>query len=128
MGKYSAYRVGSPVVVKGNVSVIEELSEAEGGQNPFGFKVAGSADAQANEDIEPISLTDKILEHFGFKHDPITDFWEYDVKGHEVIVDVCGTCLVDGVRKEDIKNLHELKNLLHDECDGFVLRMFTGLS
>ena len=118
------YRVGSPVMVKGKVSSIADPPRNE--EDPFGYKITGCADAIQEEDITPIPITEEVLRYYGFKYNGKTDYWSFKAKGHDLLIDLAGDCTIDGKDYSIVRHLHVLKNLLFDECDGFVLRHYYG--
>ena len=118
------YRVGNPVSVKETVTSIAALPREAG--DPFGYKVTGSADAIQEQDIDPIPITEDILENYGFKYNRDTEYWSFEANGHVLWIDSAGDCSIDGKGHSHVKHLHVLTNLLFDECDGFVLRRYYG--
>lgn len=123
MSKYNVLRVGSPVKLGERVTSI--LSLPRNPDDPWGYKVSGSPNAIMNEQLGFIELTDMILRGYGAQLK--ADGWHYVANAHEVVYADDGMCLVDSEEKDYIKYLHEFKNLLFDECDGFILRQYHGL-
>ena len=114
------YRVGSPVIAKGKVTVIKELPRCE--NDPFGYKVADSADGVQEIDIEPIEITKEVLLYFGFQFQ--CGSWAFKANKHEVIIGEDRNCLIDKKDAGYVNSLHLLKNLLFDNCDEFVLKLY----
>ena len=129
MSNITDYRIGNPILVKGKVTTIKDLPQKN--DDAFGYKVTNSADGVQKDEITPIPIDEKILKHYGFTFDGIADFWSYKVGGHEVRIELYDNnnacCHISGNKKVKISYLHELFNLLYDECEGFTLRPFTGL-
>ena len=120
---YKDYRQGSPVLANGKVSVIEELPRYKG--DPFGYKVSESADGVQEDNVKPIELTADILKHYGFYREGGT--WVFEAGKRNVRVGDDWLCSIDGALVGEVKNLHELKNILIDNC-GFVLRRYYDFS
>ena len=122
--KYEDYRKGNPVIVNGVVTVIA-ADPPVNTNDPFGYKVAGSADGVHKKDIEPIPLSTDILKHFGAVYE--ADGWHYSANRHDVVIADDRMCFVDGEGMGYVPFLHQFKNLLFDKCEEFVLRRFTGI-
>ena len=101
------------------------LSLPRNSDDPWGYKVTGTPNAIMKEQLSFIELTAEILRSYGAQLK--ADGWHYVAHGHDVVYAEDGRCLVDSKMKDYIKYLHEFKNLLFDECDGFILRQYYGL-
>ena len=122
MCNYKEYRIGSPVCVGGKATVIEQLPKDD--KDPFGYKVSGLADGVPLADINPIVATPDVLSYFGFTREKGS--WVYEANKHVVILGDDLGCSIDGCFKDNITFLHELKNILSDNCDGYVLKRYYG--
>ena len=123
MENYKTYRIGNPVEVEGNTVTISGLPR--NAEDPFGYIISGFAMGVQEADISPIQITPEILKSFGFLYQDGS--WTYEANGHHVRIGDDDGCSVDGDFKDYVPYLHELKNLLYDECDDFVLRTFYGV-
>lgn len=112
--------MGSPVRAKGKVTIIEQLLNNE--SDHFGYKVVGSSDGTQEIDIKPIEITKDVLSYYGFIYQ--YGSWVFKAKKHEVIIGGDRNCLIDRKDVGNVNYLHELMNLLYDNCDQFVLKWF----
>lgn len=115
----SIFRFGNPVIYNNKVTIVTKVPNSTNLID--GYKVYGNPDSIPKESIKGIPLVKEVYDYYSFKDNGFANY-SFIADGHKVEIEN-GVAYIDGKEFGKLSFLHELVNLLNDECT-FTLKQY----